>query len=67
VVEHVSPATGRDVRTPVLAVAVARDRFLGIDLARAQPAEALKHLNAVVSKDPWRLVPVDTERGVRSH
>jgi restriction system protein len=66
-VEHVDPATGRDVRTPLLAVAVSRERFTTIDLARAEPPETLRHLNAVMSKDPWRLVPIDTGRSVRSH
>jgi restriction system protein len=66
-VEHVDPATGRDVRTPLLAVAAARERFLSIDLSRVNPAETLRHLNAVMSKDPWSLVPIDLGRGVRSH
>jgi restriction system protein len=66
-VEHVDPATGRDVRTPLAAVAVARERFTAIDLSRAEPPETLRHLNALMSKDPWRLVAIDASRGVRSH
>lgn len=65
-VEHADPATGRDVRTPLL-VAVARERFTAINLGKVEPAETLRHLNAVISKDPWRLVAIDTGRGVRSH
>lgn len=66
-VEHVDRATGRETRTPLIAVAAARETFVGIDLSRVDPSETLRHLNAVVSKDPHGLVAIDLGRGVRGH
>jgi restriction system protein len=66
-VQHADPATGQDVFTPLLAVAVDRRTFSSIDLARVTPAETLKYLKAMVSKNPHALVRVDTSAGVRGH
>lgn len=66
-VEHVDPATGRDARTPLIAVAVARETFVGIDLSRVDPEQTLRHLRAVVSKDPYGLVPIDLGPSVVAH
>ncbi|WP_380044338.1 hypothetical protein [Kribbella deserti] len=66
-VQHIDPATGQDVFTPLIAVAVDRRKFSSIDLTRVTPAETLKYLKAVVSKNPHALVRVDTSAGVRGH
>lgn len=64
-VEHVDPATGRPTITPLAAVAAGRDDFESIDLAHVTPIETLKHLRAVVSKNPQALVPIDLHDGIR--
>lgn len=65
--QYVDPATGQDNFATLLAVAVDRETFLGIDLAKAVPEEALKHLGATVSKNPHALQAIDTTLGVRAH
>ncbi|MGH3620992.1 MAG: hypothetical protein ACRDQ5_04275, partial [Sciscionella sp.] len=64
-VNHVDPAVGHDVFVRLIALAVSREDFLQIDLSRITPSETLKHLCAVVSKAPHRLVPIDDKKGVR--
>jgi restriction system protein len=66
-VKHVDPAVGHDTFTPLIALAVDRETFLAIELAKVTPSETLKHLNAVVSLNPHGLVAIDTTQGVRSH
>jgi restriction system protein len=66
-VQHIDPAVGRETFTPLIALAVDREAFTNIDLAHVTPAETLKHLNAVVSKNPHGLVAIDTSQGVRGH
>jgi restriction system protein len=66
-VSHVDPATGRDTATPLIALAVDRSTFEAIDLRRVDPAETLKHLGAVVSKNPHALTPITLAPGVRAH
>jgi restriction system protein len=46
---------------------VDRTTFCAIDLARVTPAETLKYLKAVVSKNPHALAGIDTSAGVRGH
>ena len=38
-----------------------------VDLARVAPAETLRHLGAVVSKNPHALTPIKLAAGVRAH
>ncbi len=64
-VEHTDAATGRQVATPVAAVAVSREEFESFDLAHVTPAETLKRLKAVVSANAHDLKPVDLSAGVR--
>ena len=64
-VEHIDPATGRPTTTPLVAVAAHREDFEKIDLAKVTPVETLKHLKAVVSKNPHALAPIDLSDGVR--
>jgi restriction system protein len=66
-VSHVDPATGKDTATPLVAVAVDRATFDDIDLSRVAPAETLRHLGAVVSKNPHALTPIKLAPGVRAH
>jgi restriction system protein len=66
-VEHVDPATGKEVQTPLVALATERDRFLDIDLSRVTPSETLRHLDANLSKNPHGLVGIDLGQGVRGH
>jgi restriction system protein len=66
-VAHVDPATGQDTTTPLVAVAADRRTFEDIDLRRVAPAETLRHLGAVVSKNPHALTPIKLSPGVRAH
>jgi len=66
-VAHVDPATGKDTMTPLVAVAVDRATFEDIDLSRVAPAETLRHLGAVVSKNPHALTPIKLAPGVRAY
>ncbi len=66
-VTHVDLATGKDTTTPLIAVAVDRATFEDIDLRRVEPAETLRHLGAVVSKNPQALTPIKLSPGVRAH
>jgi restriction system protein len=66
-VSHIDPATGKDTMTPLVAVAVDRRTFADIDLCRVAPAETLRHLGAVVSKNPHALTPIKLAPGVRAH
>ena len=66
-VEHIDPATGKEVQTPLVALATERDRFLDIDLSRVTPSETLRHLDANLSKNPHGLVGIDLGQGVRGH
>ena len=66
VVTGINPATGQMGSTALLACAVSREAFVGLDLANVVPTETLKHLNAVTSKNAQALVPIDTSRGVRA-
>lgn len=64
-VDHIDPATGHPTTTPLVAAAVHRASFEEINLARVTPAETLKHLKAVVSKNPFALTPIAISDGVR--
>lgn len=65
-VSHVDPATGKDTMTPLIAIAVDRATFEEIDLRRVAPAETIRHLGAVVSKNPHALTPIKLTSGVRT-
>lgn len=64
-VRHLDPATGHKKTTPLVAVAVDRVEFETLDLAHVTPAETLKHLRAVVSKNPHALTPIAIPDGIR--
>jgi restriction system protein len=66
-VSHVDPATGKDTKTALVAVAVDRRKFEEIDLSRVAPAETLRHLGAVVSKNPHAFTPIKLAPGFRAH
>jgi stress response protein SCP2 len=57
-VSGTDPATGREVRPCVVALATSRERFLDVDLARVDTVACLAHLEARVSKDPSKLQAV---------
>ena len=61
-----SAATGRMVRTTLLAVAGERQSFMSFDLANVLPSATLEHLGAAVSKSPYDLKGIDTATGVRT-
>lgn len=58
------PATGRLAFLPFVGVSAERDSFMEFDLSGLIPLATLKHLGAVISKDPVGLVAVDVT-GVR--
>lgn len=64
-VEHIDSATGRPTTTRLVAVAVDRAEFESIGLAHVTPAETLKHLKAVVSKNPHALAGINLASGIR--
>ncbi len=63
--EGVDVATGTLKQTPLCAVATDREAFMAIELANVVPVATLQHLNALVSKNPFELVAIDTSKGVR--
>lgn len=58
-IDTVDPATGRQTNRCMVALATTRERFLELDLARVDTAACLEHLEARVSKDPSKLLPVE--------
>jgi restriction system protein len=58
-VNGTDPATGRDIRPCLIALATSRERFLEVDLARVDTVACLAHLEARVSKDPSKLQAVE--------
>lgn len=63
--DSIDPATGQIVTTPFVAFATDRERFEAIDLSLIVPKATLEHLGALVSKDPFGMVAIDTSKGVR--
>ncbi len=63
--EAIDAATGRLRRTPLAVVAADRESFKTYDLANVVPLATLQHLGALVSKNPFDLVAIDTSKGVR--
>jgi restriction system protein len=61
----VNPATGLTGFVPFTAAAADRASFMQFDLSQAVPSATLQHLGAVVSKNPFDLLPIDTSQGVR--
>jgi restriction system protein len=59
------PATGRNKRTTLVAVAAERESFLEFDLSNVVPLATLQHLGASASKSPYDLVGIDESPGVR--
>jgi restriction system protein len=64
-VDTVDAATGLPRKIALVAVASDRDTFTTYDLAKVVPLATLQHLNALVSKNPFELVEIDTSKGVR--
>jgi len=62
--DTISPATGRETYIPFVAVAVDRGSFGELELSAIVPAATLQHLGAVVSKNPYGLVAIDSS-GIR--
>lgn len=65
VTETTDAGTGLMKRTPLVAVAAERDRFMSFDLTNVVPHATLETLGAQLSKNPADLVPIDTSKGVR--
>ena len=63
--EGIDPGTGLSRRTPLVAVAADRVSFMTFDLSNIVPLATLQHMNAVVSRNPFELVPIETPKGVR--
>lgn len=59
-VSGADPATGRQVRHCLVALATSRERFLDVDLSRVDTAACLAHLEARISKDPTKLQAVES-------
>ncbi|GAA4726574.1 hypothetical protein GCM10025782_26210 [Pedococcus ginsenosidimutans] len=64
-VNRIAPATGLPEHVPLVVVAADRQTFSSFDLANVVPSATLEHLGAAISKSPFDLVPVDTNRTVR--
>ena len=63
--EAIDAATGLVKRTPLLAVAAERTTFMTFDLSNVVPSATLQHMGALISKNPFDLVAIDTSKGVR--
>lgn len=63
--DSIDPAIGQVKHTSLVAVAVDRDTFTDFDLSLVVPQATLEHLGAVMSKNPFGLVAIDTSKGVR--
>lgn len=63
--ESLDPAVGQMKATPLAAVAVDRAQFEPIKLTKVVPQATLEHLGALLSKNPFGLVAIDTSKGVR--
>lgn len=63
--EAINAGTGLMQRTPLVAAATDRATFTAFDLSNVVPLATLKHLGALVSTNPFDLVPIDTSKGVR--
>ena len=64
-VDGVDSATGQPKHIALVAVASDRSSFTTFDLANVVPLATLQHLKALVSKNPFELVEIDTSKGVR--
>lgn len=62
--ETTSPATGKSVYIPFVAVGAFRESFVLLDLANVIPQATLDHLGGAVSRSPFDLVPASVT-GVR--
>lgn len=65
-VTHVDPATGNDVQTYLLSVAAGKAEFESFNLSNVDPAETLRHIGAVISKNPAALTPIPDASGART-
>jgi restriction system protein len=63
--DGLDPATGTGHRTKLLALGVDRQTFTAVNLAYVVPAATLAHLGALISKNPFELLPINETRGVR--
>ena len=59
-----NPATGVSGFIPFVALGVAREEFLKLELSNVLPGATLVHLGASISKNPYELVPTNVS-GVR--
>lgn len=57
-VDSIDRRTGRPARPCLITVRTTHEVFEGLDLARVEPAECLRGLNAGVSRNPAELAPV---------
>jgi restriction system protein len=64
-VDGVDAATGTPKHIALVAVASDRSSFTTFDLSNVVPSATLQHLKALVSKNPYELVEIDTSKGVR--
>lgn len=64
--EDNDPATGLKVPITFLAVAADRETFSTYDLSNVVPLATLKHMRALVSRNPYEMEGIDESRGVRS-
>ncbi len=58
-VDTIDRATGKRTRPHLLSVQAERSAFADLELAEVDPARCLKHLNALVSPNPFDLEPIE--------
>jgi restriction system protein len=58
-VDTIDRATGKKTRPHLLSVQAERLAFADLELAEVDPARCLKHLNALVSANPFDLEPIE--------
>ena len=57
-IHTVDPATGKDIQPHLISVRTTRERFMEVDLARADKRACLKNLGAQISRSPEEAQPI---------
>ncbi len=63
--EAMDPGLGQMTVVPLAAVATDRATFSAIELRNVEPLATMKHLKALVSKNPLALDPIDIAKSIR--
>jgi hypothetical protein len=62
---HTSPRTGKATDTQLVEVGVSREAFLDLELANVNAIETLRYLNADLSPNMFKLIPISNLKKIR--